>query len=80
MGRLKGHSLVPVKLLNKDMTVFDVIYTPALTQLLLDTRSAGGTPISGDIMFLGQGVRQFELWSGQPAPLSVMREAFKAQL
>ena len=31
-------------------------------------------------MFLGQAVVQFELWTGQPAPVSVMRKVVERHL
>lgn len=80
MGKLSGMSLVPPSLLEKTMVVFDVIYTPRQTKLLHDAADAGCRTISGAIMFLGQGARQFELWSGQQAPLRIMEQAFEKQL
>jgi shikimate 5-dehydrogenase len=31
-------------------------------------------------MFIRQGARQFELWTGRPAPVDVMRMAVEAEL
>ncbi|MCK5540912.1 MAG: shikimate dehydrogenase, partial [Deltaproteobacteria bacterium] len=36
--------------------------------------------IDGLEMFIGQGVLQFELWTGQKAPLKVMRRAVLERL
>jgi shikimate dehydrogenase len=54
--------------------VFDTVY-PAETPLLAAAR-AGGVPCAGGLgMLVHQGARSFELWTGRPAPLDVMRRA-----
>lgn len=59
--------------------VFDMVYNPLETRLLQAARSRA-TVISGLEMFLGQAARQFELWTGQQAPLQLMREVALARL
>lgn len=54
--------------------VMDIVYAPLETLLLRQARAAGCTTVSGLEMLLYQGVSQFELWTGQPAPVSMMRE------
>jgi shikimate dehydrogenase len=34
--------------------------------------------MNGELMLLHQGAAAFELWTGQPAPLDVMRERMEA--
>jgi len=80
MGSLKGKSLVPKECLNSKVIVFDVIYNPAETLLIKQAKDCGVKTINGSTMFLGQGARQFELWSGKPAPWQVMEKAFKKEL
>jgi len=48
--------------------VFDLVYNPLETPLLRLARQKGATPISGVEMFVHQGARQFEIWTGKPAP------------
>ncbi len=55
--------------------VFDLVYNPLDTPLLQAARAQGLQTISGVEMFLHQGARQFELWTGKPAPVDAMREA-----
>lgn len=55
--------------------VFDMIYNPLETPLLQLARARGLETISGVEMFVQQGARQFEIWTGQPAPEAVMRKA-----
>ena len=53
--------------------VFDLVYNPLETPLLREARRRGIETISGVEMFVHQGARQFELWTGHPAPMDVMR-------
>jgi 3-dehydroquinate dehydratase/shikimate dehydrogenase len=48
--------------------VFDLVYNPLETPLLKMARAKGITAISGVEMFVQQGARQFEIWTGKPAP------------
>jgi shikimate 5-dehydrogenase len=51
--------------------VFDMIYNPESTKLLRTAAAEGKTVISGKAMFMAQAARQFEIWTGQPAPAEV---------
>jgi len=66
-------SLVPVNLLHKNLVVFDIVYNPLKTRLLMDAERAGCTVITGIEMFLNQAAVQFKLWTGQEPPKKVMR-------
>jgi 3-dehydroquinate dehydratase/shikimate dehydrogenase len=48
--------------------VFDLVYNPIETPLLRLARQKGIAVISGVEMFVQQGARQFEIWTGKPAP------------
>jgi 3-dehydroquinate dehydratase / shikimate dehydrogenase len=52
--------------------VFDMVYNPIETTLLKLARSRGIPVISGLEMFVEQGARQFEIWTGKPAPEAEM--------
>ena len=52
--------------------VFDLVYNPLDTPLLQDARARGIATIQGVEMFVHQGARQFELWTGKPAPEAEM--------
>jgi len=54
--------------------VFDTIYNPIETPLLIQARQAGCRVVSGLDMFVNQAVAQFERWTGRPAPREVMRQ------
>ena len=48
--------------------VFDLVYNPLETPLLRMARQKGISVITGVEMFVQQGARQFEIWTGKPAP------------
>lgn len=48
--------------------VFDTVYHPIETPLIRAARERGIAVISGVEMFVQQGARQFEIWTGKPAP------------
>jgi len=52
--------------------VFDMVYNPLETPLLKLARARGIATISGVEMFVQQGARQFEIWTGKPAPEAEM--------
>ena len=57
--------------------VFDTIYNPAQTRLLREAAAAGCATVSGVEMFVRQAAAQFELWTGQAAPLDVFRRVMQ---
>ncbi|MCA9062984.1 MAG: shikimate dehydrogenase [Planctomycetaceae bacterium] len=57
--------------------VFDTVYNPEQTLLLKQARERGCTVVSGVEMFVRQAARQFELFTGQPAPMDYMAETIR---
>ncbi len=55
--------------------VFDMVYRPIETPLLRLAARQGLKTISGVEMLVAQGVAQWELWTGRPAPARIMRRA-----
>jgi shikimate dehydrogenase len=60
--------------------VYDMIYHPAETEFLKAAKAAGCRTSNGIGMLLYQGAAAFELWTGQPAPLEVMRRALETKV
>jgi len=52
--------------------LFDLVYVPAETKLMKMARARNIQVIPGLEMFVQQGARQFEIWSGKPAPIAEM--------
>jgi len=63
--------------LKPGMIVFDTVYNPEQTRLLMQAQAAGCTVVSGLEMFLRQAARQFELFTGHEAPWQIMRDALR---
>jgi 3-dehydroquinate dehydratase/shikimate dehydrogenase len=55
--------------------LFEMIYSPAETKLVKMARAKGIQVIPGSEMFVQQGARQFEIWTGKPAPLEDMHRS-----
>jgi 3-dehydroquinate dehydratase/shikimate dehydrogenase len=59
---------------------FEMIYTPAETRMIKMARARGLHVVLGAEMFVQQGARQFEIWSGKPAPLLEMQRVVEHAL
>jgi 3-dehydroquinate dehydratase/shikimate dehydrogenase len=71
MASLSGKNMPALPLEASELNariVFDLVYNPIETPLLRLARSKGITVITGVEMFVQQGARQFEIWTGKPAP------------
>ena len=60
--------------------VFDTIYRPRDTKLLQLAARRGIETVSGVEMFVAQGTAQWEIWTGERAPVEPMRRAVLAAL
>lgn len=68
-------SLIPPDLLRPELIVFDLVYNPIDTKLLRDAKRKGLTTIDGTHLLVYQGAIAFEKWTGQKAPIEIMRDA-----
>jgi shikimate dehydrogenase len=60
--------------LRPGMTVMDIVYNPLETMLLKTAREKGCTLVDGLSMFIHQGAIQFERWTGEKAPVQLMKQ------
>lgn len=67
MAGQKASQILDAKDLNTKL-VFDLVYNPLETPLLRMARQQSIPIITGVEMFVQQGARQFEIWTGKPAP------------
>jgi 3-dehydroquinate dehydratase/shikimate dehydrogenase len=67
MAGNKSPQVLEAKDLNAKL-VFDLVYNPIETPLIAAARSKGIPVVAGVEMFVQQGARQFEIWTGKPAP------------
>ncbi|MFC2009254.1 shikimate dehydrogenase [Chloroflexota bacterium] len=70
----------PEDLLRENLAVCDIVYHPLRTRLLREAEAVGATIIGGAEMLIHQGAQAFELWTGVPAPVEVMRRAVMERL
>jgi len=67
--------LFSADLINNKALFYDVVYNPKETKLLKLAKENGAMTANGIGMLLYQGVLAFEIWTGKPAPVEVMRKA-----
>jgi shikimate dehydrogenase len=82
VGMTPHDDQTPVKpvLLEAGTVVMDTVYNPLQTRLLKDAAKAGCATIDGASMLVHQGALQFELWTGEKAPVDVMRRVVLDEL
>lgn len=76
MGELVDLLPLPEKYLNRDQTIFDVVYNPIETKLIRTANSKNAKTISGLSMFIEQGLEQVKIAYG----LKKHREILKTKL
>jgi shikimate dehydrogenase len=69
-------SPLPARLIPPSALVFDMVYRQ--TQLLRDAAARGARSLDGAGMLARQAALAFERWTGQSAPLDIMRAALQA--
>ena len=82
VGMTPHDDQTPVKpgLLEAGTVVMDTVYNPLKTRFLRDAEKLGCPTIDGVSMFIHQGAIQFELWTGEKAPVEVMRRVVLDEL
>lgn len=55
-------------------TICDLVYTPIHTKFLRQAEAQGLPIIEGTGMLIHQGARAFQIWTGHPAPIDVLRQ------
>ncbi|RME91217.1 MAG: shikimate dehydrogenase [Candidatus Hydrogenedentota bacterium] len=81
---MKGHSEGQCLLQEEDIfshqLVFDIVYNPLQTPLLKLAKKRKADVLTGEKMLLYQGVAQFELFTGEKAPVTIMEKALQVEL
>ena len=63
-----------------ETVVFDAVYNPIRTKLLVQAEEAGAQTIGGIEMFIRQAAAQFHTWTGLPTPTEAMRRVIVSRL
>jgi shikimate dehydrogenase len=71
---------IPSRFLKPETIVYDIVYNPIQTRLLKEAGSAGCITMSGADMLAWQGGLAFEKWTGQKAPIEIMKREVYRQL
>jgi len=79
-GTTEGQSPLEAGLIPKEALIYDVVYNPIETPLLLAAKKAGARTLGGLAMLVYQGAAAFELWTEKKAPVDIMFEAAERAL
>ena len=71
---------IDAKLLHKGLKLYDVVYNPLKTVFVIAACKKGIKASNGLGMLLYQGALAFELWTGQKAPISLMKKELISNL
>jgi shikimate dehydrogenase len=75
-----GESPVEAEHLHSGLLVYDIVYNPLKTQLLIDAEAAGARTLGGLWMLVFQGVEAFKIWTGIEPSAQTMYDAALAAL
>lgn len=73
-------ALLSAALLRSELLVCDIVYTPRCTPLLAEAEQAGCPVLPGLGMLAHQGAISIEIWTGQKAPVQLMKETLDREL
>ncbi len=88
VGMAGGHhpdaSVIPTPVARaldpRETVIVDTVYNPIVTPMVRWALEGGFTVVDGLAIFLEQAARQFEAWTGQPAPRATMSRAARGAL
>jgi 3-dehydroquinate dehydratase/shikimate dehydrogenase len=72
--------LPPAAFNKAEIVVFDTVYHPENTMMLKMAAERGCTVVTGVEMFVRQAAHQFRLYTGEDAPMGLMRDILKRKL
>ncbi len=77
---IAGQSPVDADLIQPGATVFDLVYNPAETPLVVAAKARGAKAVGGMGMLVYQAAEAFKLWTGKDADVAAMLAAAKQAL
>ncbi len=79
-GPAEDISPIPAEVISPECVIYDMVYNPPKTPLLMDAERLGAKCVGGLPMLVYQGAAAWSRWTGQEAPVDVMFEAAKEAL
>jgi shikimate dehydrogenase len=76
----KASAILPARILPASLLVFDTVYGAGCEKFRKEVETAGARWSGGLGMLLHQGAAAFTLWTGQDAPVEVMRQALQSSM
>jgi shikimate dehydrogenase len=70
-------TLVTADMMHAGQVIFDIVYSPLNTRLLLEAKKARAVTIDGIRMLVLQGAESFRIWTGIEPPVGVMEQAVR---
>ncbi|TFH38550.1 MAG: shikimate dehydrogenase [ANME-2 cluster archaeon] len=71
---------ITADMMRPGLVVFDIVYNPLKTRLLIEAETAGAIIIDGLKMLVLQGAESFRIWTGVEPPVKVMERAARTVL
>ena len=75
LGFRNEPSPIPTEIIDSNSIVYDIVYKPVNTDLIMKAKKNGATVIYGYEMLLAQAERAFEIWHKVKAPYNAMKKA-----
>ncbi|MEO6050453.1 MAG: shikimate dehydrogenase [Pyrinomonadaceae bacterium] len=79
-GQFENESLFKAEQLYGVKFVYDLVTRPTDTPIIREAKKAGIPAFGGLEMLIAQGAKQFEIWTGQSAPVDEMKECVFARI
>lgn len=79
-GEFEHLSPVPEAALHAGQVVFDLVTKLSDTPLLAAARTAGAFVIPGVEMLISQGLKQFEIWTGEKGDEQLVRDSLAEKM
>ncbi len=72
--------LVTADMMHEGLIVYDIVYNPLKTGLLVEAEKAGAKTISGVKMLMYQGVEAFKIWTGIEPPIELFQNTLMNEM
>ena len=72
--------LVTADMMHEGLIVYDIVYNPLKTGLLVEAEKAGAKTISGFKMLMYQGVEAFKIWTGIEPPIELFQNTLMNEM